>query len=96
MFKANDKDARTTSLTSVYSDFQQVNISWEARTNFKINRKGLSSIMRSILADFMGLTLILEVPTPQNVQALSNNLSVFANKLFEYVCSFCGVDTKKG
>ena len=52
--------------------------------------------MRSILADFMGLTLILEVPTSQNVQALSNNLSVFANKLFEYVCSFCGVDTKKG
>ena len=53
--------------------------------------------MQSILADFMGLTLSLEVPTPQNVQALSNNLSVFANKLFEYyLCSFCGVGTKKG
>ena len=52
--------------------------------------------MRSILADFMGLTLRHEVPTPQNVQALSNNLSVFANKLFEYLCSFCGVGTKKG
>ena len=45
--------------------------------------------VESILLD--GLTLY--VPTPQNGQTHSNNLSAFADALFECVWPFCGVGT---
>ena len=39
------------------------------------------------------LQLTLKVPTPQNGQTHSNNLSARADELFECVWPFCGVGT---
>ena len=39
------------------------------------------------------MTITLSATTPQNGQTHSNNLSAFANELFEYVWPFCAVGT---
>ena len=51
---------------------------------------GLSSLYITHFITYIIFRLTLLAPTPQNGQTHSNNLSAFANELFERVSSFCG------
>ena len=63
------------------------------KTNFTKKVSIFNKTILNVLCNYIPReTLTLSAATPQNGQTRSNNSSVKANELFEYVWAFCGVE----